>query len=79
MLSLNTGEHVLVSHARFRACRERRLQIVAELRRQACDDMSGAVQVMVGVVEPDEPEHQDACLSVRGLRLVRDSVPVQET
>jgi hypothetical protein len=73
----DTDERVLVSHARFRACRERRLRVVAELRSRAGDHASAA-QVLVGVVEPDEQEHRDACLPVRGLRLASHSIPVQE-
>ncbi len=72
MIEINTDDHVLVPHARFRACQERRLRVVAALSRQA-HDHAGAVQVLVGVVEPDEPEHRHAYLPVRGLRLVRDS------
>jgi hypothetical protein len=77
MIDINTDEHVLVSHARFRACRERRLRVVTELRSRAGDHASAA-QVLVGVVETDEPEHREACLPVRGLRLVSHSVPVQD-
>jgi hypothetical protein len=74
----DTGEHVLVSHARFRECRARRLRVVAELKRQASDTAS-APEVLVGVVEPDEQEPGDSCLSERGLRLVSHAVPVQDT
>ncbi len=78
MIDINTDDHVLVPHARFRACQERRLRIVAALSRQP-GDHAGATQVLVGVVEPDEPEHRNACLPVRGLHLVRDSESVQDT
>lgn len=78
MINRNTGEHVLVPHADFRACRERRLRVVAELIRQARDRASVA-HVLVGVVERNEPEHRDACLPGRRLRLVSDAVPVQDT
>jgi len=78
MRNCHTGEHVLVPHARFCACRERRLRVVAELIRQARDH-AGTASVLVGVVEADEPEYGDTCQPGRGLRLVTDSEPVQDT
>ncbi len=78
MIDVNTDDHVLVPHARFCACRERRLRVVAALSRQVRDHASAA-RVLVGVVEPNEPEHRPAGAPVRDLRLVRDAVPVLDT
>jgi hypothetical protein len=73
-----TGRHVLVSHARFRECCARRRRVVAEFSRQARDQTSPA-EVLIGVVEPDDPERPEAPLAARGLRLVSASISVLAT